>query len=456
MEVVILLAALSGLVYLSVKRKNGRVRRELRAFLGLKDGESYYMCGTPCWMTLDVHRAIAAFFASEGMQVRARGHGALYHALTGDTPVGLNQLLDRSWFGELGVPDTERCETESEHFEVFPDKCVYEVTGGPHPLLFTRYLHLVTASGLEAAVPSHPAAQAWLDGLMKRFHEWCVAHSFYRGRTVSPQFDVVGICIALRLMPDEQAPVTLEPELAESIESSFLAFWRHRDVLRDAGIGAARGLLLCGEPGTGKSTTCRYLRQQLPAHTVFVIDSTALASMRHVFELARKMTPSLVVIEDVDLILQSREATGGSAALKDLMNALDGLEERAEVSVVLTSNSWHFMEEAVADRPGRIDQVIFYGRPARAQRERLLESFTARLTIAGDLAAAAQATDGFSPAQLRELVKRAAVAALRRDAAAPITDADFTEAVKSVKAANLTAVSRAHGKRGGRVVGLIS
>lgn len=451
MDVLLVAVWLCALVFFWVKRSGGRVRRELRAFLGAEGALPVYFSGVPAWMTVDVHRGLAEFFASEGMQVRARGYGTLYQFLTGDGPCSLGQLIDRYYFGELGLPDADRCEIEEGRFEQYPDHCVFQITGGAFPLLVVRHPYRLSSSAIEAAVVGTAAASEWLEELLKRFRAWCVEHSVYRARTVTPVFHD-GMCTEMRLLPRDAAPVVLEPELAETLEASFLAFWRHRDLLRDAGLGAARGLLLCGEPGTGKSTTCRYLRQQLPEHTVFVVDSAALGSVRAVFEVARKMAPALIVIEDVDLVLQSREATGGNAALKDLMNALDGLEERTDVSVVLTSNSWHFMEEAVADRPGRIDQVIFYGRPGRVQRERLLETFTGKLSVACDLGAVAQATDGFSPAQLRELVKRAVVGAVRRDGV--VQDADFDQAAKAVKAATLTAVSRAHGKRGGRVVGL--
>jgi ATP-dependent 26S proteasome regulatory subunit len=114
------------------------------------------------------------------------------------------------------------------------------------------------------------------------------------------------------------------------------------------------------------------------------------------------------------MIAQERSAGSHNWLVGDLLNLLDGIEDRDDVGIILTSNSWAFLEKALVDRPGRIDHIVRYKGPTDAHRVHLLRSFTQEMTLEVEDDDIISLTAGLTPAQLRELVKRATVLSLQR------------------------------------------
>ena len=132
--------------------------------------------------------------------------------------------------------------------------------------------------------------------------------------------------------------------------------------------------------------------------------------------MARLLAPSLVIMEDVDLIAAERHNAAGQTALHQLLNEMDGLTPEAEVIFVLTTNRPESIEEALANRPGRVDQAIHFPLPDEACRERLLRLFSQGLAVEQvDFRAVVEITDGASPAYIKELVRKAALIAAERE-----------------------------------------
>lgn len=128
--------------------------------------------------------------------------------------------------------------------------------------------------------------------------------------------------------------------------------------------------------------------------------------------LARLLQPTLVVIEDADLIARDRSERSGAcdeAMLNGLLNELDGLQEQADVFVIMTTNRVAALEPALASRPGRIDQVVEFPLPDEEGRRRLISLYARGLPIAEPLVAEiAKRTAGVSPAFVKELLRRIA------------------------------------------------
>jgi ATP-dependent 26S proteasome regulatory subunit len=98
--------------------------------------------------------------------------------------------------------------------------------------------------------------------------------------------------------------------------------------------------------------------------------------------MARLLQPSIVVLEDVDLIAEERTREGAcSAVLFELLNQMDGLADDADILFLLTTNRPDILEPALASRPGRIDQAIEIPLPDAACRRRLLELYGRGLTL---------------------------------------------------------------------------
>ena len=148
--------------------------------------------------------------------------------------------------------------------------------------------------------------------------------------------------------------------------------------------------------------------------------------------LARLLQPTMVVIEDVDLIARDRERMGSceEPLLNKLLNEMDGLKEDADILFVLTTNRPEQLEGALAGRPGRIDQAIEVPLPDEIGRGKLVRLYGKGLpldqTVIGE---AARRTEGVSAAFIKELMRRIAQGGITRDGGNSVISADIDEAL---------------------------
>jgi hypothetical protein len=132
----------------------------------------------------------------------------------------------------------------------------------------------------------------------------------------------------------------LPDETLALIERHVVGIATHSPRLLAAGQHLKRGVLLYGPPGTGKTHTVRYLLSQRPGTTAFILSGQALQLITMACTLARTFTPSLVILEDVDLIGGDRSlsAVGSNPLLFEVLNQIDGLNADVDVTFLLTTN----------------------------------------------------------------------------------------------------------------------
>lgn len=242
----------------------------------------------------------------------------------------------------------------------------------------------------------------------------------YRGHVISlsPGDFSMGpqTLIAFHELPEiTQGDLILPPELLERIERQTVLFAEQSEALLAAGRSLKRGMLLHGPPGTGKTLTIMYLTVRMPGRTVILTTGLGMGLLRPAVQMARQLAPSMVVLEDVDLIAQERSNPwhGGGPLLFELLNEMDGLQEDSDVVFVLTSNRPETLEPALAARPGRIDLVVELPLPDAEGRRALIQRYARGLELRdideGDIIAR---TDGTTPAYIKELFRKAALLAL--------------------------------------------
>jgi hypothetical protein len=238
--------------------------------------------------------------------------------------------------------------------------------------------------------------------------------SIYRGATIEVSRDGYGpLEVAIRELPElPRERLVLPAGVLERIERHTVEFTRHSEKLLQSGRHLKRGLLLHGPPGTGKTLTITYLAGRLRGRTALLVTGQGHGLVKQVSSMARALQPSMVVLEDVDLIAAERTHgdIGCAPLLFDLLNEMDGLGEDTDVVFVLTTNRPDLLEPALASRPGRIDQAIEVPLPDDECRRRLLELYSEGLDLGiASLEPYVARTEGASGAFIRELLRKAAL-----------------------------------------------
>ena len=237
------------------------------------------------------------------------------------------------------------------------------------------------------------------------------AKNVYRGKAISFSWGVhgdFGLQFA-RVPMVRRDDVVLPGADLDAIEQHTVDITRFADELVRAGQHLRRGLLLYGPPGTGKTHTVMYLCNQLVGRTVLLLAGPALRAIGQAGSLARTLAPSMIVIEDVDLIGMDRGLPGGehNPLLFQLLNEMDGIGNDTDVIFVLTTNRIDLLEPALTARPGRVDRAVEIGLPDDEARRRLLKLYLPDEPISHEVVEVAVArTAGAAAAFIKELARR--------------------------------------------------
>ena len=179
------------------------------------------------------------------------------------------------------------------------------------------------------------------------------------------------------IVPHEQARAELD-FIATSI--------RNRDMLKAEGLSIKRGLLLSGPPGDGKSSAIECFVNDIAGEaTVIVVE--AVEHIRAVYHLAQALAPSVVILEDLDLMTKSRQdpyayaAVGKDDVTGELLQVLSGGSAYDDVVTIATTNHPEAIDEALAKRAGRLDAHIRMGYPGGAERRRVLDLYLDRFGV---------------------------------------------------------------------------
>ena len=290
---------------------------------------------------------------------------------------------------------------------------------------------------IEIAVPAGTAGTEFVRRCFSDIENAVNGANCYRGKILS--FDAGasyqgrsrGLMVH-RLPPVGRANVILPEATLKLLDRNILNFVECRTQLRQLGQSTRKGVLLYGPPGTGKTHIIRYLASNLPGHTTLIITAAQVALLGAYMNLARLLQPTMVVIEDVDLIARDREMMGPceESLLNKLLNEMDGLKEDADILFVLTTNRPEQLEGALANRPGRIDQAIEIPLPDDVGRRKLVKLYGKGLPLDDALInEAVRRTRGVSAAFIKELMRRTAQAGIDRDGGTAIKSADLAEAL---------------------------
>jgi len=224
-------------------------------------------------------------------------------------------------------------------------------------------------------------------------------------------------------------------EIAEVVD-----FLRNPERYRRAGAMAPRGVLMIGPPGTGKTLMARAVAGEAAVPFFSVSGSSFVemfvgvgaARVRDLFAEARKRSPVIVFVDEIDAIGQRRAGSGVVVAndereqtLNQLLSEMDGFDMSEGIVVLGATNRPEVLDPALL-RPGRFDRQVIIPLPTLAERAAILAVHVRgkRLADDVDLNVVARGTPGFSGADLANLANEAAIFAVRENREV-ITAADF-------------------------------
>jgi hypothetical protein len=169
----------------------------------------------------------------------------------------------------------------------------------------------------------------------------------------------------------------VDKSLKYELDKNIFNMFRKSEEFRRYGLPVKRAIILEGSPGCGKTMICRHVAAALKGEvTVLWVTSKAIESssaISNAFELARKLSPSLIVMEDLDLISGTR--FDDQETLGEMLNQLDGVSANENIVVIATTNKVASLDEALRDRPGRFDRIYRLGKPSAETARMIAESY---------------------------------------------------------------------------------
>ena len=234
-------------------------------------------------------------------------------------------------------------------------------------------------------------------------------------------------------------------EAAKQDLSEIVDFLKNPKKYEKVGAKIPRGVLLAGDPGTGKTLMARAVAGEAGV-PFFSISGSEFAEMfvgvgasrvRDLFAKAKKNAPSIIFIDEIDAVAHKRDARGGAGredeqTLNQILVEMDGFDNETGVIVIAATNRVDMLDKALL-RPGRFDRHVNVTLPERKDRVEILKVHFKNKPVASDvnIDALAAKTAGSSGADLANIANEAAIGAARNNRK-EITNADVTEAFERV------------------------
>ncbi len=229
-------------------------------------------------------------------------------------------------------------------------------------------------------------------------------------------------------------------ELKEIVE-----FLKRPKKFAEMGAKIPKGVLLYGKPGTGKTLIAKAIAGEADVPFISMSGSEFIemfaglgaSRVRKLFDKARKLSPCIVFIDEIDAIGSRRTSNSGAESennqtLNQLLVEMDGFSTEETIIVLAATNRPEMLDKALL-RPGRFDRQVTIPAPDLNGREAILKIHAKDKKLAEDVSLynIAEDTAGFTGAELANILNEAAIIATKKEHDA-ITNSDLDEAVKKV------------------------
>ena len=253
----------------------------------------------------------------------------------------------------------------------------------------------------------------------------------------------------------ERSNITLaswagSPEVSEEC-FEIISYMRNSTQYKLAGAELPKGILLEGPPGTGKTLIAKAIASETNATFISVSASEFVelfvgmgaAKVRNLFNTARENSPAIIFIDEIDSVGKKRGSGGFNGGndereqtLNQILAEMDGFESNQDILVIAATNRKDILDPALL-RPGRFDRIVYVPLPDKESRKSILEIYLDKKQTSTEpnqkieLDIVAEMTQGFSGAQIKNLVNEAAIYAAR-DSRTAISQIDIENALEKL------------------------
>ena len=228
--------------------------------------------------------------------------------------------------------------------------------------------------------------------------------------------------------------ITLEswagsPEVIDECKE-VISYIENKEKYKQIGAEMPKGILLEGPPGTGKTLLAKAISSETNSTFISMSGSEFVelfvgmgaSRVRDLFENARNNKPSIIFIDEIDAVGRQRGSGSNMAndereqTLNQLLYEMDGFNNNDDIVVIAATNRKDVLDQALL-RPGRFDRIIRVPLPDKSSREKIIEYYLKNKNIDKpfDISSIAELTDGFSGAQIKNLINEAAILSVRNN-----------------------------------------
>lgn len=211
--------------------------------------------------------------------------------------------------------------------------------------------------------------------------------------------------------------IILDTEIKRRIKSGTVDMLDKVELYKKNGITIKRGILMEGPPGTGKTLVAKALCNQIDSTFIWVTadDVQYPEDISFIYNMARELSPTIVLFEDIDYIGKSRATERGSfdKITGELLNQMDGVESNEGIITLASSNYPKALDKALRNRPGRFDIRVRFEYPDASLRKQMFIRFLSKTDFEDiKIDEFVEKTDGYSGAYIKELALAATMLAL--------------------------------------------
>ena len=219
------------------------------------------------------------------------------------------------------------------------------------------------------------------------------------------------------------------PEVIEECKE-VISYLERKELYKEIGADMPKGILFEGPPGTGKTLLAKAIATETNSTFISISGSefveifvgVGASRVRELFDSARQNTPCIIFIDEIDAVGRQRGAGVNMAndereqTLNQILYEMDGFNNNEDIVVMAATNRKDVLDQALL-RPGRFDRIIKIPLPDRFSREKILDFYlrSKKLEKPFDISSIAELTDGFSGAELKNLINEAAILSARNN-----------------------------------------